>query len=162
MKKNTACSLLSRPFLFLHFLVNGVALHVNTNSAYLKGAKGYLVALGMNIGGLVGWPVIPYASLFAAGTAAFVTQALNPIVLVGLTVNLGIATVITKKCLDETNNVYTGAFPTTIVITVMTIASSTMYGSLVKETGRGPETTQRPRGSAPRGRFLRAASRYAG
>jgi alpha-beta hydrolase superfamily lysophospholipase len=120
------------PLLFLYFLVNGVALHVNTNSAYLKGAKGYWVALLMNVGGLVGWMAIQYGSLFASGTAAFVTQALNSIVLIGLTVNLGIATVITKKCLDKTNNVYTGAFLNTIVITVMTIASSTMYWSLVK------------------------------
>jgi hypothetical protein len=120
------------PFLFLYFLVNGVALHVNTNSAYLKGAKGYWVALAINVGGLVGWLAIQYGSLFASGKAVFVTQGLYSIVLIGLTVNLGIATIITKKCLEKTNNVYTGAFLNTIVITINTIASSTMYWSLVK------------------------------
>lgn len=118
------------PLLFLYFLVNGAALQANTNSGYMKGAKGYLVALLMNVGGLVGWLALQYGLLLATGTAAFPTQALNSIVLIGLTVNLGIATVITKLCLDKTRNVYTGAFLNTIVVTIVTISSSTMYWSL--------------------------------
>jgi peptidoglycan/LPS O-acetylase OafA/YrhL len=118
------------PFLFLYFLLNGAALQANTNSDYMKGRKGYWTALLINIGGLVGWLVIQYGLLFLTGKAPMVTQSLNSIVLIGLTVNLGIATIITKKCLDKTNNIYTGAFLNTILISVVTIASSTMYWSL--------------------------------
>ena len=129
-KQHLITALRYMPFFFLYFLINGIALQANTNSDYLKGAKGYWVALLINVGGLVGWLILQYGLLFISGTAPFTNQALNSIVLIGLTVNLGIATVITKKCLDKTNNVYTGAFLNTILITVVTISSSTMYWSL--------------------------------
>ncbi|MBB6481499.1 alpha/beta hydrolase [Spirochaeta isovalerica] len=118
------------PFFFLYYFSNGVALQVNTNSKYLQGVKGYLVSYLINIGGLILFLIAQYGKLFITGTASFPTVSLNSIVLIGFVVMLFIATVITKKALEKTNNVYTGAFLNTIVFTLMAVSSSTMYINL--------------------------------
>jgi hypothetical protein len=115
------------PFFFLYFFINGIALQVNTNSKYLKGWKGYLVAFCMNIGGLLVWQVIQYGTLFASGVAAWPNVSLNSITLYGTLAILFTSTLITKKFLEKTNNVYTGAFLNTIVVTLIAISTSTMY-----------------------------------
>lgn len=119
------------PFFFIFYLVNGISLQINTNSNYMKGAKGYLLAYVMNIGGLVLFLILQYGKLFITNTAAFPSVSLNSIVLLGFVVILLISTYLTKKLLDKTHNVYTGAFLNTIVLTLMTIASSTMYVNLM-------------------------------
>ncbi|MBI9106209.1 MAG: hypothetical protein JEZ04_05640 [Spirochaetales bacterium] len=119
------------PFFFMYYFLNGIAMQVNTNSKYLQGRKGYLVAYLINIGGLLLFLIAQYGKLFITKTAAFPTVSLNSIVLLGFVVMLFIATILTKKLLDKTNNVYTGAFLNTMVFTLMTIASSTMYINLV-------------------------------
>jgi len=115
------------PFFFLYFFINGIALQINTNSAYMKGAKGYLVAFFMNIGGLLVWQVIQYGKLYITGIAAWPTVSLNSITLYGTLAILFTSTLLTKKFLEKTNNVYTGAFLNTIVVTLMAISTSTMY-----------------------------------
>ena len=100
---------------------------LNTNSKYLQGTKGYLVAFFMNISGLLVWQVIQYGKLFSTGAAAWPTVNLNSITLYGTLAILFVATLITKKFLEKTNNVYTGAFLNTIVVTLMAISTSTMY-----------------------------------
>ena len=115
------------PFFFLYFFVNGIALQINTNSKYLQGIKGCLVAFFMNIGGLLVWQVIQYGSLFATGVAAWPSVSLNSITLYATLAILFVATLITKKFLEKTNNVYTGAFLNTIVVTLIAISTSTMY-----------------------------------
>ena len=123
-------ALVYMPLLFGYFLLNGVSLQGSTNTAFMGGRKGYWFALIGNIGGLVLWLILQYGLLVISGRAAFPAQSLNGIVLIGLTVNLGIATIITKKVLDATNNVYTGAFLNTIVISIITISTSTLYWSI--------------------------------
>lgn len=123
-------SIVYMPFLFSYFLLNGISLQANTNSSYMNGRKAYLVALAGNIGGLVLWLVLQYGVLLLTGRALIPAQALNGIVLIGLTVNLGIATFVTKKALEKTNNVYTGAFLNTIIIGIVTISTSTLYWSI--------------------------------
>lgn len=118
------------PFFFLYFFINGIALQINTNSTYLKGAKGCLVAFFMNIGGLVIWQVIQYGTLFNTGVAAWPTVSLNSITLYGTLAILFTSTLLTKKFLQKTNNVYTGAFLNTIVVTLIAISTSTMYSHL--------------------------------
>jgi hypothetical protein len=115
------------PFFFLYFFVNGIALHINTNSKYLKGTKGYVVAFFMNIGGLVIWQVIQYGKLFITGVAAWPSVSLNSITLYGTLAILFTSTLLTKKFQEKTNNVYTGAFLNTIVVTLIAISTSTMY-----------------------------------
>jgi len=115
------------PFFFLYFFVNGIALQINTNSRYLKGAKGYWVAFLMNIGGLIVWQAIQYGKLYATGEAAWPTVNLNSITLYATLAILFVSTLITKKFLEKTNNVYTGAFLNTIVVTLIAISTSTMY-----------------------------------
>jgi hypothetical protein len=119
------------PFFFLYYFFNGIALQVNTNSNYLKGIKGYIVAYGINIGGLLLFLIAQYGGIFITNKAAWPTVSLNSIVLIGFVVMLFIATINTKKMLEKTNNVFTGAFLNTIVFTLMAIASSTMYVNLV-------------------------------
>ncbi len=119
------------PFFFLYYFFNGIALQVNTNSSYLKGVKGYLTSYAINIGGLLLFLIGEYGGIFLFGKAAWPTVALNSIVLLGFVVMLFIATIITKKMLEKTNNVFTGAFLNTIVFTLMAVASSTMYINLV-------------------------------
>ncbi len=115
------------PFFFLYFFVNGVALQINTNSTYLKGTKGYLVAFFMNIGGLLVWQVLQYGKLYITGIAAWPSVSLNSITLYATLAILFVSTLITKKFLEKTNNVYTGAFLNTIVVTLIAISTSTMY-----------------------------------
>jgi hypothetical protein len=93
--------------------------------------KGYLVSYFINIGGLILFLIIQYGKLFTTGIAAYPSVSLNSIVLLGFVVMLFIATILTKKSLEKTNNVYTGAFLNTVVFTLMAIASSTMYINLV-------------------------------
>ncbi len=118
------------PFFFLYFFVNGIAIHVNTNSKYLKGMKGYIVAFFMNIGGLLVWQLMQYGKLFITGAAMWPTVNLNSITLYGTIAILFTSTLLTKKYLDKTNNVYTGAFLNTIVMTLIAISSTTMYAHL--------------------------------
>lgn len=118
------------PFLFSYFLLNGISLKAGTTTGYISGRRGYWVALLGNIGGLILWLVLQYGLLFLRGEAMIPTQSLNSIVLIGLTVNLGIATIITKKAMEVTNNVYLGAFLNTIIIGVITISTSTLYWSI--------------------------------
>ncbi len=115
------------PFFFLYFFFNGIALQVNTNSKYLSGTKGLLVAFFMNIGGLVIWQVLQYGKLFITGVAMWPSVSLNSITLYGTLMILFTSTLITKKFLEKTNNVYTGAFLNTIVVTLIAISTSTMY-----------------------------------
>ncbi|MEI6385059.1 MAG: hypothetical protein WCQ50_00380 [Spirochaetota bacterium] len=115
------------PFFFLYFFINGIALQINTNSRNLQGAKGYLVAFFMNIGGLLIWQLIQYGMLYGTGTAAWPSVNLNSITLYGTLAILFTSTLLTKKFLDTTNNVYAGAFLNTIVVTLIAISTSTMY-----------------------------------
>lgn len=120
------------PFYFLYFFVNGIAVNINTNSKYMRGIKGYLVAYLLNIGGLLMFMIVQYGKFFITGTATFPDQSLNSIVMLGLIPTLLIATILTKKCYEKTNNVYTGAFLNTFLMTMITVASTTMYLNLVK------------------------------
>lgn len=115
------------PFFFLYFFVNGIALQINTNSSYLKGVKGCLVAFLMNIGGLLVWQIVQYGKLFTTGVAAWPSVNLNSITLYATLAILFVSTLISKKFLQKTNNVYTGAFLNTIVVTLIAISTSTMY-----------------------------------
>ena len=115
------------PFFFLYFFINGIALQINTNSKYLTGVKGYSVAFLMNFGGLLVWQVIQYGKLFITGVAAWPTVNLNSITLYGTLAILFTSTLLTKKFLEKTNNVYTGAFLNTIVVTMIAISTTTMY-----------------------------------
>ncbi len=118
------------PFFFLYFFINGIALHVNTKSRFMQGAKGYAVAFFMNIGGLLVWQILQYGKLFITGAAMWPNVNLNSITLFATLAILFTSTLISKKFLDKTNNVYTGAFLNTIVMTLIAISTTTMYSHL--------------------------------
>lgn len=126
-----AAALRYMPLFFIYYFTNGIAIQINTNSKSMKGIKGYLLAFALNIGGLLVFIAIQYGGLFMTGAAPLAYATLSSIVIMSLTVLLFVGTIFTKKCLDITNNVYLGAFLNTIVLTLITLASTTVYMNLI-------------------------------
>jgi len=114
------------PFFFLFYFVNTVAINANTNGRKL----GCLIAIALNIGGLLLWVVIQYATLFSTGVAWYPSMALNTILLFGLIPCLGIAAVYARKLYAKTNNVYLAAFTNTILFTMITLANTAVFWNL--------------------------------
>lgn len=117
------------PFFFFYFYITGIT--VNANTTHIKGWKGYLVACLVNVGGLVLYLVFHYGNLFLTGTALFPSQALSSILLFALVPTLTVATIYTKILFKKTGNVYAGVFLNTILVTMITVANTTLYGGLV-------------------------------
>ena len=115
------------PFFLLFYLVNGVAINKMTSNK--KGQM--LLALFMNIGGLIAFLVLQYGKLFVSGTGLYPGQSLTSIILIGMVPVLLVATIYSKKLYERTGNVLTGAFLNTILMTLITIANTVVYSKLV-------------------------------
>jgi len=114
------------PFFFLFYFVNVIAINANTNGRKLA----YLIAIVLNIGGLLLWVVVQYATLFSTGIAWYPSMALNTILLFGLIPCLGVAAVYARKLYAKTNNVYLAAFTNTILFTMITVANTAVFWNL--------------------------------
>lgn len=119
------------PLFFIFFLVNSVVINANTNGEKLRGWRGYLVGILMNVGGLVLYLILHYGRLFTTGVANNPDQALNSILLFALIPVLIVSTIYTKWLYRKTNSVYLGAFINAILITMITVANTVVYTSLV-------------------------------
>jgi len=117
------------PFFFLYFYVTGIT--VNANTGHIKGWKGYLVACLVNVGGLVLYLILHYGKLFVTGTALYPSQALSSILLFALVPTLTVATIYTKILFKKTGNVYPGVFLNTLLMTIITVANTTLYTGIV-------------------------------
>lgn len=115
------------PFFFIYYLEMGAAAVSNTSSEKLQGVWGYVLAALTNMGGIALWLVLQYGMLFATGTAFYPNQALGGILLFALVPTLAIASCFTKFLYEKTGNIYTGAFLNTILMTLMTVANTTVY-----------------------------------
>ncbi len=115
------------PFFFLYYLVAGSAAVSNTSSEKLQGVWGYVLAALTNMGGILIWLVLQYGTLFITGTAFYSNQALSGILLFALVPTLAIASCFTKLLYKKTGNVYLPAFLNTILMTMMTVANTTVY-----------------------------------
>jgi len=115
------------PFFFVFYLVNTVA--VNANSAGRR--FGTLVAVGLNVGGLLLWVAVQYAVLFATGTAWYPSMALNAILLFALIPCLAVAAVYARGLYAMTNNAYLAAFTNTALFTMITIANTAVFWNMV-------------------------------
>lgn len=115
------------PIFFVYYFCNTTA--INANARMRK--HGTLLAILMNVGGLVLWIAFQYGKLFVTGVAAYPTQALNAILLFALIPCLSIAGVFARKLTIKTNNVWLGAFVNTILFTMITVANTAMFWNLV-------------------------------
>lgn len=115
------------PFFFLYYFLNTVSLNANT-----RGRKGgYVLAILLNVGGLVGWLALQYGLVFTTGVALYPGQALNGILLVALVPCLAIAAVFARKLYEKTNNVWLPAFLNTILFTLITCANTALFWNMV-------------------------------
>jgi len=115
------------PFFLVYYLINTVALNANT-----RGRKyGDLLAVLLNIGGLVLWLALQYGLDFATGVALYPGQALNGIILIATTPCLGIAAIYARRLFEKTNNVWLGAFLNTLLFTMITVANTAMFWNMV-------------------------------
>jgi len=115
------------PFFFIFYFFNTIAVNANT-----QGRKfGILIAITLNIGGLVLWLAIQYGVLFSTGVAWYPTMALNAILLFALVPCLAIAAVYANKLYTKTNNVYLAAFINTMFFTLIILANTAVFWNMV-------------------------------
>ena len=81
----------------------------------------------MNAGGIFLWLVRQYGVLFATGVAAHPNAALSGIVLVAMVPTLAIAAILSRALYKRTGNVWTPAFLNAMLMTIMTVANTTVY-----------------------------------
>jgi len=113
------------PIYFIFYFINSIVVAANTKD--VKGWKGYVYALALNVGGLLLFLAVQYGRLFLTGTAAVPNLALEGILLIGLVPSLAIAAIFAKKFAEKTNNVWTSAFFNTFLFTMIAIANTAIY-----------------------------------
>ncbi len=115
------------PTFLLFYLVSTASITVNTNTESLKGVKGYLVAMALNAGGILLWLINQYGTLFRTGVAVHPESALSGIILVAMVPTLAIAAIISRALYKRLGNIWTPAFLNAILMTLMTVANTTVF-----------------------------------
>ena len=113
------------PIYFIYYFINSIVVASNTKD--VKGWKGTLYALFLNIGGLVIFLAYQYGKMFITGTAAVPYLNLESILLFGLVPTLALAAIFARKFYEKTNNIWTSAFFNTLLFTMIAIANTTVY-----------------------------------
>lgn len=115
------------PLFFIYYFTAGAACVYNTSTEKLQGAWGYVLAALTNMGGILLWLILQYGKLFITGSAFYPGEALSGILLMALVPTLALASCLTKWLYKRTGNIWTAAFLNTMLITVMTVANTTVY-----------------------------------
>lgn len=115
------------PLFFVYYLVAGAGCVNNSSTQKLQGARGYLLAMLTNMGGILLWLIVQYGMDFATGTAWYPDQALSGILLMALVPTLAIASWFTRFLYKKTGNIWTAAFFNTMFFTMMTVANTAIY-----------------------------------
>lgn len=115
------------PFFFIYYFISGAAAISNTSSEKMQGVKGYIVASLTNMGGILLWLVLQYGKVFATGSAFYPGEALSGILLIALVPTLIVSSCYTKYLYKKTGNIYTAAFINALLLTIMTVANTTVY-----------------------------------
>ena len=115
------------PFFFIYYFISGAAAVANTSSEKMQGVKGYVVASLTNMGGILLWLILQYGMDFATGTAFYPNEALSGILLVALVPTLVVSSCYTKFLYKKTGNIYTAAFLNALLLTIITVANTTVY-----------------------------------
>ena len=118
------------PTFLMYYIISSASIMINTNTEKLQGWKGYALAIALNCGGIVVYLIRQYGTLFATGTAAYPTQALSSILLVAMVPTLAIAACFSRALYKRTGNIWTAAFFNGILMTVMTLANTCVYGQV--------------------------------
>ena len=118
------------PTFLMYYIISSASIMINTNTEKLQGWKGYALAIALNCGGIVVYLIRQYGTLFATGTAAYPTQALSSILLVAMVPTLAIAACFSRALYKRTGNISTAAFFNGILMTVMTLANTCVYGQV--------------------------------
>ena len=113
------------PTFLLFYLISTASITINCGR--MKGIRGYLLAIALNAGGIILWLLLQYAVLYATGVAVFPGAALSGIVLVAMVPTLAIAACVSRALAKRTGNIWTAAFLNALLITVMTIANTTVW-----------------------------------
>ncbi|MBO2516960.1 MAG: hypothetical protein CW338_06770 [Clostridiales bacterium] len=115
------------PVFLLFYFISAVSIFVNTNKEHTGGVKGYLIAILLNAGDAILWLAVQYIVLFATGTAFIPGAALSGIVLVATGCTLVTTAVIARALYKRSGNIWTAAFINGILVTIMTIANTTVF-----------------------------------
>lgn len=115
------------PTFLLFYIVSTASITVNTNTEKLQGWKGYLLAMALNAGGIALWLANQYGTLFATGVSVHPESALSGILLVAMVPTLAIAALISRALYKRTGNIWTPAFLNGILMTLMTVANTTVF-----------------------------------
>lgn len=115
------------PAFLLFYTLSAISLFINTNKEHLGGFKGYLCAIGLNAGDAILWLALQYGILFATGVAMIPGAALSGIVLVATCLTLITTAVITRALYKRLGNIWTAAFINTLLVTIMTVANTTVF-----------------------------------
>ena len=120
-------SLVYVPFFFIYYFNSGAAAVSNTSGEKMQGVKGYVVASLTNMGGILLWLILQYGLDFATGKAFYPNEALSGILLVALVPTLIVSSCYTKFLYKKTGNIYTAAFLNALLLTIATVANTTVY-----------------------------------
>jgi pimeloyl-ACP methyl ester carboxylesterase len=115
------------PTFFLFYFVSSASIFANTNTDSMQGVKGYLAAIALNAGGSMLWLCRQYVTLFSTGVAAHPDAALSGIVLVAVCAVLVVAAIISRALYKKCGNIWVAAFLNAFLVTIMTIANTTVY-----------------------------------
>nr|WP_072536424.1 alpha/beta hydrolase [Anaerococcus mediterraneensis] len=113
------------PLFFIYYLVAGTGSIINSNGK--NGFAAYFKACIINMGGILLWLIAQYTKLFVTGLALYPNDALSGILLVALVPSLVIAFINTKYLYNKNGNIYLPAFMNAIILTMMTVANTTIY-----------------------------------
>ncbi|WP_433745837.1 serine aminopeptidase domain-containing protein [Falsibacillus pallidus] len=115
------------PLFLIYYFVVGLSVNINTAAEKYKGFKGYLIAALHFIGGLVLYLIYHYGLLFITGTAGYPAESLSSIIMIALVPTLLIASILNRYFYRKTGNIYVGAFLNTLLLTLITVANTTLY-----------------------------------
>ena len=113
------------PTFIVFYIISTASITINTNGT--KRAWGYALAILLNAGGIILWLAVQYITLFSSGVAFYPTAALSGIVLVAMVPTLSIAACISRSLYKRTGNIWTPAFINALLMTIMTVANTTVY-----------------------------------
>lgn len=113
------------PFYFLFVLMVAIAIEGSTKN--VKGLKGDFLAAGLEVLPMCLFLLYQYGTLLATGTAAYPTSALDSILVQGFFFTLAFLGFLQHHTTEKTGNIWTGVFLNSLLITLITLANTTVY-----------------------------------
>ncbi|MCR4674165.1 MAG: alpha/beta hydrolase [Lachnospiraceae bacterium] len=115
------------PTFLLFYIASTASITIHTSTEGTKGVKGYFLAMFLNAGGILIWLIRQYGTLFITGVAAHPESALSGIILVAMVPTLAVAAILSRALYKRLGNIWAPAFLNGILMTVMTLANTTVF-----------------------------------